>query len=36
MESIAFWSPKIFEQPGIPVGMEPEARKTYQDEQGPK
>jgi hypothetical protein len=36
MESIAFWSPKTFEQPGIPVGMEAEARKTYQDEQEPK
>ncbi len=36
LETIAFWSPRTFEQPGIPVGMGPPPQKTYEDEQAPK
>lgn len=36
LEVLAFWSPKTFEQPGIPAGMDTQARRTYEDGQAPK
>jgi hypothetical protein len=31
-EKIAFWSPKVFEQPAPPIGLRPEGgRRTYED-----
>ena len=34
-ESLAFWSPKTFEDPGVPRGLSPTTRSTYSDDVPP-